>query len=155
MTLVNKILSIFIAFIIVIASSGFWIEKYLCCACKHEHQEISFAKFCEYKHDHVTKCKENHNEVTCFCKDKAHSHNSKILFFSIKLLFVNSIEELISNFLFIKYLTINWLSNILLHNFNFEILSLDAQFVKLKQNYFITNPKTFTNINILNSTFIL
>lgn len=90
MKLLKGISSIVVALVVLVSANGFFIERYLCTGCNHEHSDVAFFEFGEisHNHPHCDDC-DGHN-IACSCHKDEHLKHSTISYFSLDQLFFSS-----------------------------------------------------------------
>ena len=90
MRLLKGILSIIVALVVLVSANGFFIERYLCTGCNHEHSDVAFFEFGEISHNHPHCSDCDGHDNSCSCQKDKHLKHSTISYYSLDQLFYNS-----------------------------------------------------------------
>ncbi len=154
MKYLKTILILFSSLLIILGTNGVIVEKYLCLSCNHNELEVQIFEFGEINHNHSHIHTHNHSEThKCTVKDiKKHLNDSRIFYYSLDLLFVNSFKKLTNNLTLTNYIT-KTNQHLIYHNKLSFIDILNDN--NTGQRFRLIYKSIFTkNINALISTFI-
>lgn len=90
MRMLKGILSIIVALVVLVSANGFFIERYLCTGCNHEHSDVAFFEFGEISHDHPHCNDCDGHDNACSCQKDEHLKHATISYFSLDQLFFSS-----------------------------------------------------------------
>jgi hypothetical protein len=88
--MLKGILSIIVALVVLVSANGFFIERYLCTDCHHEHSDVAFFEFGEISHDHPHCNDCDGHDNACSCQKDEHLKHATISYFSLEQLFFSS-----------------------------------------------------------------
>lgn len=90
MRMLKGILSIIVALVVLVSANGFFIERYLCVGCNHQHSDVAFFEFGEisHEHEHCSDC--DGHDTACSCQKDEHLKHATISYYSLEQLFFSS-----------------------------------------------------------------